>query len=438
MAVNLELNQRDTGKQTISPAQAKKAVIAGTFGNIMEWYDWAIYGYFAPVIGQLFFPATDALASLLLSFAVFAVGFIMRPLGALFFGPYSDRVGRKKALSLAVILMGISTFVMGILPTYEQIGILAPILLVIARLVQGLSAGGEWGSGTSFIVEYAPESKRGFYGSWQQFSTGAGLLVGSVVATVFTTIFSPQELSAWGWRIPFLLGIIVGIVGLYLRMRIDETPKYKEIAKDTKVSKKPLLDTLKNHPKEILIAIGFTIHWTVSYYLLLTYMPTYISKVVNLPMSLSLLSNVIVITFFISLVPVMGWLSDRLGRKPVLISSTIGFALLSYPLFSLIEHSSFVIILLSQMLLAIFEAAYSGPGPAAIAEVFPTKIRASALSVGYNISVAAFGGTAPFIATYLISATGDNTSPTYYVIACAVISMLVLFGIKETYKEPLK
>jgi len=438
MVKNLELNKSDTEKKTISPAEVKKAVVAGTFGNIMEWYDWAIYGYFAPILGQLFFPASDPLASLLLSFAVFAVGFIIRPLGALFFGPYSDRVGRKKALSLAVILMGISTFVMGILPTYEQIGILAPILLVIARLVQGLSAGGEWGNGTTFIVEYAPESKRGFYGSWQQFSTGMGLLVGSVVATVFTSIFSLEELSAWAWRIPFLLGIIVGIIGFYLRMRIDETPKYKQIAEDTNLSKKPLLDALKYHPKEFFIAIGFTIHWTASYYLLLTYMPTYVSKVVKLPMSLALLCNVIVIFFFVSLVPVMGWLSDRFGRKPLLISSTIGFALLSYPLFSIMEHSGFAVILLFQMLLSVFEAAYSGPGPAAIAEVFPTNVRASALSVGYNIAVAAFGGTAPFISTYLISVTGENTSPTYYVIACAIISMLVLFRIKETYKEPLK
>jgi MFS transporter, MHS family, proline/betaine transporter len=433
-------NTKVMGKEEQKAArkEARKAVVAGTFGNIMEWYDWAIYGYFAPVIGKLFFPSADPLASLLLTFAVFAIGFIMRPLGALIFGPYGDRVGRKKALSLAVILMGASTFIMGILPTYSQIGIAAPILLVLARLLQGLSAGGEWGSGTSFIVEYAPSNRRGFFGSWQQFSTGGGLLLGSITAALLTSAFAPDTLNAWAWRIPFVLGIVVGVIGLYLRLRIEETPKFQSVAKSEKVSKTPLIETFKKHPKEIFIAMGFTVHWTASYYLLLTYMPTYITKVMKLPMNLALISNVVVIIFFISIIPVMGYLSDRFGRKPLLLVSTIGFAILAYPLFSVMADAGLGMIILCQMILAVFIAAFSGPGPAAIAELFPTEVRASALSVGYNIAVAAFGGTAPFIATYLISATGNNLSPTYYVIACAIITTLVLFRIRETYRDELK
>lgn len=426
------------GRAELTPKEARKAVIAGTFGNIMEWYDWAIYGYFAPIIGSLFFPASDPLASLLLTFAVFAIGFIMRPLGALIFGPYADRVGRKKALSLAVILMGGATFIIGLLPSYSQIGIAAPILLVIARLIQGLSAGGEWGSGTSFVVEYAPANRRGFFGSWQQFSTGGGLLLGSITATIFTTSFPQAALNAWAWRLPFLLGIVVGLIGLYLRLRIDETPKFQAVAKSEKVAKAPLMETLKKHPKEILMAMGFTVHWTVSYYFLLTYMPTYFTKIIKLPMDKALLSNVIVLIFFIAIIPLMGYLSDRFGRKPLLLASTIGFAILAYPLFSVMGKSGFAMIVAGQMILSVFIAAFSGPGPAAIAEIFPTEVRSSALSVGYNISVAVFGGTAPFISTYLISKTGNNLSPTYYVIACAVITTLTLFKLKETYKDQLK
>jgi MHS family proline/betaine transporter-like MFS transporter len=415
----------------------RKAVIAGTIGNVLEWYDYSIYGYMAPVIGALFFPSSDPIATLLITFAVFALGFLMRPLGAVILGPYGDRVGRKKALSIAIILMGGATLMIGVLPTYQQIGIMAPILLVLARLLQGFSTGGEWGSGTAFIVEYASPGRRGLTGSWQQFSTGAGLLLGSLTATIITSTVSGEALSAWGWRIPFLLGILVAGVGFYLRWQIEETPKFQTIAKE-EVASTPLLDSIKNHPKQILKAFGFAMHWAASYYLLLTYMPTYVSKVIKLPLSLALLSNVIVLLFFIAIVPLMGYLSDRIGRKPLLLASTIGFAVFSYPIFAMMSGGGFAIIVLSQMILAVFVACFSGPGPAAISELFPTKVRASALSIGYNLSTAIFGGTAPFVATYLIKVTGNNFSPTFYVICLSLVTMLVVIGTKETYKDPLQ
>jgi MFS transporter, MHS family, proline/betaine transporter len=418
-------------------AMLRKAVVAGSIGNVMEWYDWSIYGFYASIISKQFFPSVDPLASLLMTFAVFAVGFLMRPLGSLFFGPYGDRVGRRKALAAAVIMMAVGTVMIGLVPNYNQIGIAAPILLVVARLIQGFSAGGEWGGSTSFLVEYAPKNKRGLYGSWQQVSTGGGLLAGSLVSTIFSFAMSPETLNSWGWRIPFLIGILLGILGLYLRMKIDDTPKFKEAEVTHETVKTPLKEMFTKHPKQILKSIGFTMHWTVSYYIFLTYMPTYINKVLHLSFSFALAANLIVLVFFMCIVPFMGHLSDRFGRKPMLICSCLGFIVFAYPVFLLIGKGGFLFVLLPQFVFAIFEAMYSGAGPAALAELFPTRVRNSALSVGYNLGVALFGGTAPFIATYLISATHNNFSPTFYVIGCAVVSFFVLLTLRETNQDEL-
>jgi len=418
--------------------KSRKAVVAATIGNTLEWYDMAIYAYFAPAIAELFFPNADPVASLLMTFAVFAIGFIVRPLGAFIFGPYGDKFGRKKALSLAIILMGVATFLIGVLPTYAQIGVFAPLLLVVFRMIQGLSAGGEWGSNTSFIVEYAPETKRGFFGSWNQVSTAGGSLLGALVAFTITAIFPEEAVNTWAWRIPFILGILICIFGYYLRTQLDETPKFQELGEKKVQSKTPLRDLFKYHKKDVFITFGFTVHWTGSYYLLLNYMPTYIKTELNMPYNTALFINVIVLTFFIALVPLIGILSDKIGRKPLLITSTLGFILLSYPLFTIMSDGGLAVVILCQLALALFLACYSGPGPAAIAELTSTRVRSSALSIGYNTAAAAFGGTAPFIATYLISVTGNIFSPTFYVIGCGLLTFFVLLTLKETAKVPLK
>jgi MFS transporter, MHS family, proline/betaine transporter len=417
---------------------SRKAVIAAAIGNTLEWYDMAIYAYFAPVFSGLIFPNSDPVASLLLTFAVFALGFVVRPLGGFLFGPYGDKYGRKKALSLAIILMGVSTFLIGVLPTYGQIGMAAPILLVLFRMAQGFSAGGEWGSNTSFIVEYAPEGKRGFFGSWTQVSTAGGSLLGALVAFAVTSLFPEEAVNAWAWRIPFILGIVISIFGYYLRTKLDETPKFKELSKKEVHSKTPLKDLFKYHKKDLFIIFGFTVHWTSSYYLLLNYMPTYVKTVMKIPYNVALLINVIVLAFFILIVPLIGALSDKIGRKPILIVSAFGFIVFSYPLFTLMADAGLFLIIVCQLILALFLACFSGPGPAAIAELTSTRVRSSALSIGYNTATAAFGGTAPFIATYLISITGNNFSPTFYVIGCAAITLVVLFLLRDPFKEPLK
>ena len=419
-------------------ATAKKAVTAGAIGNFVEWYDYSVYGFFATVIASQFFPSEDRVASLLATFAVFAVAFFMRPVGAFVFGHYGDTIGRRNTLAAAVIMMGIATLMIGVLPSYAQIGVLAPILLVIARLLQGFSAGGEWSGSAAFMVEYAPENKRGLYGSWQQVSIVAGLLVGSGMGGLLGTVLSEDALNAWGWRIPFILGMVVALVGLYLRLRVEDTPAFRIIEVKEEVTEAPVKESFTAHWRESLTAIGFTVAWTVAYYILLTYMPTYVSETLGIPLTQALLSNAIGLVVLMALIPFTAALSDRIGRKPLLIAFSALIALLTYPLFLLASTQVLAFIVLAQVLFGVIISLFSGPGPAALVEMFPTNVRYSALGVSYNIAVAAFGGTAPFIATYLISRTGSNFSPGFYLIAAAVVTLIVVSTMKETYREPLR
>src|SRR5690349_15416276 len=274
---------------TATSADNRKAVIAGTIGNVLEWYDFGVYGYLATTMSQLFFPGEDKTISLLKAFAVFGVGFVMRPIGSVVFGIFGDRYGRRLALSAVIFLMAFSTLAVGLLPTFAQAGLLGPVLLVLARLAQGLSAGGEWGGSTAYIVEFAPEGRRGAIGAWQQVSVGAGFLLGSLSATVLTRSLAPEALMSWGWRIPFLLGILVGFVGAYLRWRLDDTPKFTEIEAHGEVAKTPLLETVTRFPKETLLAFGLTLHNTVAYYIALVYVNTWFRTEVKLPAGTALL-----------------------------------------------------------------------------------------------------------------------------------------------------
>ena len=419
-------------------ATAKKAVTAGAIGNFVEWYDYSVYGFFATIIASQFFPSDDRVASLLATFAVFAVAFFMRPVGAFVFGHYGDTIGRRNTLAAAIILMGIATLMIGVLPSYAQVGVLAPILLVIARLLQGFSAGGEWSGSAAFMVEYAPENNRGLYGSWQQVSIVAGLLVGSGMGGLLGTVLSEDALNAWGWRIPFILGMVVALVGLYLRLRIEDTPAFRIIEVKDEITEAPVKESFTAHWRESLTAIGFTLAWTVAYYILLTYMPTYVSETLGLPLTQALLSNAIGLVVLMVLIPFTAAISDRIGRKPLLIASSALLALLTYPLFLLASTQVLAFIVLAQILFGVIISLFSGPGPAALVEMFPTNVRYSALGVSYNIAVAAFGGTAPFIATYLISRTGSNFSPGFYLIAAAVVTLIVVSTMKETSREPLR
>lgn len=336
--------------------------------------------------------------------------------------------------------MGISTFAVGCLPTYQQVGIWAPILLTLCRLLQGISTGGEWGSCMSFLAEYATPFNRGFIVSWSEFSIAVGLLLGSGSGAILSYLLSPEELNAWGWRIPFWSGILIALLGLYVRRQIDETPVFKECEDAQALTQTPLMDVLKNYKKETILSFGIVIGWTISYWLVMAYMPTYISKVLKFPLSVGLSLNTFLIVIFMVAIPFTGILADKIGRKPVIIYSTLGFVILSYPLFYLLSttHST-AIMFMVLVVLAILEALICGGATVYMTEIFPTNIRCSAIAIGYNIAVACFGGTAPFISTWLISTTGSNLAPTYYLIAGSIISLFVMILLaKETYNKPLQ
>lgn len=416
-----------------------KAVFAGSIGNALEWFDYGLYGYFASIISSQFFASQDPVTALMLAFIVFGVGFVMRPIGGLIFGHYADRVGRRNVLTWTVMLMGLSTFVVGILPTYAQVGVLAPILLAVCRLLQGISTGGEWGSCMSFLAEYATPYNRGFIVSWSQFSIAVGLLLGSGSGAVLSSLLSPEDMNAWGWRLPFLSGILIAFYGLYIRRKIDETPVFKGCEDAQTLVQTPLKTVLKHHKRETILSFGIVIGWTISYWIIMAYMPTYISKVLKFPLSVGLSFNTFLIIVFMLAIPFTGMLADRIGRKPVMLGSVLGLIVLGYPVFYLMSTTeSPAMFLLGLVVLAVLEAMLCGGATVYMTEIFPTHIRCSAIAIGYNIAVACFGGTAPFVSTWLISVTGSNLAPTYYLIAGALVTLLVLvFLAEETYNQEL-
>jgi MHS family proline/betaine transporter-like MFS transporter len=409
---------------------ANQAVAAAVIGNVLEWYDFSVYAFVATILAKKFFPAGNDVTPLLATFAAFGIGFLARPLGGILIGRIGDVRGRKAALVLTILLMAVGTTVIGLIPSYASIGLAAPALLVLARLMQGFSAGGEWGGSTAFIVEWAPEGRRGFYGSFQQASVAAGLLLGSAVAALISTTLDPAAMDDWGWRVPFLLGAILGPVGIYLRRNIDETPAFRRVAETPAPS--PHAEAAS--PVRLAArAFGFTIHWTVVFYIFLSYMPTFTQKFLKLDRIDALWSNTIGILVLVVAIPAFGRLSDRIGRKPLLLASCVAFILLPYPLFSrLLDGASFGSAIAMQILFGLCIALYSGPGPAAISEIFPTRIRSTWMTTGYALSVAIFGGFAPFIATLLIDTTGMPIAPIFYVMAASVVTTFVLLRLKET------
>ena len=404
-----------------------RAVTAAVIGNVLEWYDFSVYGFLATIVAQQFFPSSNEVASLLATFAAFGLGFLARPLGGIVIGRMADTRGRKPALMLTLFLMAVGTVGVGLIPGAATIGIAAPILLVLCRMLQGFSAGGEWGGSTAFIVEWAPDGRRGYYGSFQQASVAGGLLLGSAVAALCSTLIPAEAMTAWGWRVPFLLGGLLIPVGLYMRANIDDSPAFRAAQAAPKRSEGPS-DAMLG-----VQAFGFTILWTVAYYLMLSYMPTFTQRYAGLGRTEALWSNTIGLVVLLLAIPAMGALSDRIGRKPLLLACCAGFAILSWPLFSLmVGGGGFTTVLIVQLIFGLLIASFSGPGPAAIAEIFPTASRSTWMSTGYSLSVAIFGGFAPFIATWLIGATGSPLSPTWYVAAAAVVSFLVIWRLRET------
>jgi len=432
--LNHDIEVSVNSQKKVSHSVERRAVFAAALGNILEWYDFAVYAFFATIIAKQFFSSPDAVTALLSAFAAFGVGFAVRPLGGIILGHLADVRGRKFALLVTMFMMAASTVMLGLIPSYHSIGVAATVLVVVARLFQGFSAGGEWGGATAFIVEWSPPNRRGLFGSFQQCSTGAGILLGSTVAAIFGSLMSSATLEAWGWRIPFFMGGILGPIGLYMRRNIDETPAFKRVyasAPETPAkSQSPVLLAAK--------AFGFAAAWNGIYYIFLAYMPTFAMKYLGLNRAEALWSNSAGLVALIVAVPFMGRLSDSIGRKPVLLTCCGIFIFLAYPGLSYaIGHPSIGLVLILQLFFGVSIATFSGPGPAAIAEIFPTRIRSTWMSFGYSIAAATFGGFAPFIATWLIRQTGNPISPMYFVIGSSIFSALVIFRLPETAGKEL-
>ena len=415
-----------------------RSLLAGFVGNILEWYDFTVYGYFATVIGALFFPSEDKIASLLAAFGVFAAGYLMRPLGGVLFGIMGDKLGRQKALSMSILLMAIPTTLLGCLPTHDQWGWASAASLVFIRLLQGISVGGEFTGSISFLVEKAPGGKRGFYGSWTTFGVMGGMLLGSGVGALVTSVLTSEQIHQYGWRIPFLLGFLVGILGLYLRKNMAQDDTIEKLKREGSLSPSPLKELWAEHRHTAIKLIFFNWGFAVSVYLVFIYLTSYLHSFLGVPMHLALSANTIAMVFLMCAIPFMGRLSDRIGRKPLLLTALAGFTLLSFPLLGLLFKTTFSAILSSLMVFALMESVLQGVAPAAMAEMFPARIRYTGLSVSYNIAMALFGGTAPLVATSLIKISGGNHwMPSFYLSVSAFIALIAVSRFKETFRQPL-
>jgi len=420
----------------LKPLSRSKLIVPGIIGNILEWYDFSLYGYFAPIIAQLFFPTSNKFLSLLATFGVFAIGFLMRPLGALVFGYFGDKAGRKKTLAVAVILMAIPTTLIGLLPTYEHIGIFAGILLLICRLLQGLAVGGEFSGSIVYITEHAPNDQRGMYGSWAMFSAFAGLLLGSSVSAV-ASLLPTDMLTTWGWRIPFLMGLLLGVVGLYLRIYMPETPNFLAAKANKTVVNNPIHQTFKVALMPMLVATGLVFLPAMGFYLLFVYLSSYMTTFLHISLRMALTINTMSMLGIIFVIPWVGMLSDKIGRKPVLYLGALGFITLSYPLFLLLQQANFVSILIAQSCFAVLVCFAYAAIPATLVELVATNIRYTSMSFPYNLSNAVFGGTAPLVATYLIEKTGSQLAPSFYLIFAGIVMFIFLLFLKESYRKHL-
>lgn len=419
------LGQADSPVQ--DPRRAR-AFLAAILCNTLEWYDFAVYGILATHISAAFFPQEDRGAALLAALAVFGVSFVVRPIGGMILGGIGDRRGRKPALLLSAGMMAAGALTIALLPTYAMIGILAPALLLAARLLQGFSAGGEWGVANAFLLEWSPKGKRGFWTSFLAVTVAFGSGLASAMAAILSALLDAEAMAVWGWRIPFLFGGLLGVAALWARLGIEETPVYREADQ----AAAPPVDTKANIRSSLLV-IGFIIHWTVCYYIFLIYLPLYIQAHAGVSAAQSAWSNAISSLVIMCVAPVVGALSDRFGRKPFLLASTIMVILLTVPLlWTIMVMPSFALVVAVQMIFGLAIALYSGPAPAVNGELFPARARSRWTSMSYALAVALFGGFAPFIAVWLTATFNTPLAPAAYVIAASIVSLLVVRKMPET------
>ena len=413
-------------------AAEKRTIIAGLAGNVMEWYDFGIYGYFAAAIGSQFFPSDNPSTSLIASFGVFAVGFIARPLGGVLFGHIGDNLGRRAAVISSVALMIVPTLLMAILPTHNQIGLAAPILLIVLRLAQGLAVGGEYTTSMVLLVEEAQSRRRGLVGSFAPFGALGGLLLGSAIGAALMAWLPEEAAASWGWRLAFFTGLLIGLVVFAIRRRL---PPERAIEDSGEARKSPLMEAFRTQWRTILKVGGLTLGNGIGFYLCFVFLSTWLKENYHVSSSLALTLNSGAILLIMLLTPIAGAISDRIGRKPVIIIGAVGFVLFAWPLFKLMSAGSAGAIIAGQSAFAIFLACY-GASPAFLVEAFPKHVRCSGLSVGYNLAQSIFGGTVPMVAVYLTKLTGDPLAPAFYLTFAGAVSLLMVILIDRD--EPKK
>jgi MHS family proline/betaine transporter-like MFS transporter len=420
------------------PSVIRRAIGAAAIGNITEWYDFGVYAYFEPTIKKVFFSGLGDTAGTIATFGLFAVAFLVRPFGGMFFGPLADRIGRNKVLATTMLLMAGGTFAIGCIPSHDSIGVLAPLLLLVARLVQGFSTGGEYGNAMTFIAEYAPDRRRGFFGSWLEFGTFTGYILGAIIVTVADATLSEDQLLAWGWRLPFFVALPLGIVGVYLRTRLADTPAFDRLEKDAQEREKQHrtageLKKLVGLWPFLLVCMGLVLAWNVTNYMLTSYMPTYVTDTMpsmqggsSVSSTTSQYLQIAVMAVALVTIPLLGLLSDRVGRKPIAWVGSVGLVVLALPMILLIRAQTGVTIFLGLLLIC-----FSATMPSTLPSLFPTKVRGAGLSVSFNVSVSAFAGTTSVVVGALVGATGDLNWPAYYLIAAGLIGCVSVYFLQE-------
>jgi MHS family proline/betaine transporter-like MFS transporter len=426
-----EAMQSEAMKSEAMALMRRRVVISSTIGNALEWFDFTVFGLFAGIIGKLFFPADNPSSSLLLTFATFGIAFAARPLGGLVFGLYADRHGRKKALVVMITLMAFGTGLLGFLPTYGAIGIAAPLLLLLARLIQGFSAGGEFGSASAMLIEFAPQGRRGYYGSFQMVSQSLAFTLGAAIAIGLNVGLSPDAFASWGWRVPFILGIMIGPIGYYLRQKCDESPEFQaylaEMSARAQSKKRTTLGELfADHPRELIASFCLIAAGTAINYVNAVFLPSYAASELKLPLINAQIGLLCVSLATAVLVIVFGALSDRVGRRMVIVPTLIVYSVLFYVLLQRLVGAPTTVNLMALQGIGILLGSLAGPMPAFMTEIFPVGVRSTGASLMYNFAVMLFGGLAPFINTWLVQSTGNKAAPVYYIFLAAAVGVIGL------------
>lgn len=437
----MEAAVSNAGGAAPSPSTVRKVALAAAAGSSIEWFDFFIYATAAALVfGDLFFPSFSPLAGTLAAFATFAVGFLARPVGGVIFGHYGDKLGRKPTLVIALVMMGVATFLIGVLPTYATIGVLAPVALVVLRFVQGLAVGGQWGGAMLLATEYAPPEKRGFYGSFAQIGVPIGVVLGNALFLLLAAVLSPEQFAAWGWRVPFLFSIVLIGIAMYIQLKIEDTPAFKMVqaqANKGAPQRSPMLEVIREHPKQILLAAGAFFAANGIFYITITGMLDYGTRELGLSRTTMLTGVLISSVVTIGLLPAAAALSDRFGRRPIYLAGAALSALWAFPLFWLIDTRSLVWIVVSLSVGSVFLSMMYGPQAALFAEMFSARVRYSGASLGYQIAAVFAGGLAPLIMTGLLAATGTSVSVSIYIIVLAVITFVSVVLITETYETEM-